>query len=123
MSLRTPTRRLGASAVAIVVATALALTGCVATYNEADHGGYKSCSPAYKADSQIGNFTIQQSAPGRSLQWGAYPYKQYSGTWYNVIVYAGGVKIDAKSQPYAPHGSVGQDRRDLTGSQPSIEDS
>lgn len=38
--------------------------------------------------------------------WGAYPNAQYSGTWYNVSVYANGTKIDGKSQNYPPHGSV-----------------
>lgn len=97
-------------AVALFATVTLALTGCVATYNEADYGGYKSCVPYYKADSQIGNFTIQQQGPGRSLQWGAYPYREFTGTWYNLSVYANGVKIDSKSQSYAPHGSVGQDK-------------
>lgn len=57
-----------------------------------------------------GRFTVQQAAKNKAIQWGAYPSGTYSGTQYLVNVYAGGVKIDAKNQSYAPHGSVGADR-------------
>lgn len=96
--------------VGIIAVLLLSLTGCTVSYKEADYGAYKSCSPSYKADSKIGNFSIQQAGSGRSLQWGAYPYSEFKGTWYNLTVYADGVKIDSKSQAYAPHGSVGEDK-------------
>ncbi len=61
---------------------------------------------SYKAPSSYGSFTIQQAATGRAIQWGAYPNASYSGTLYVVDVYVNGKRYDAKSQTYAPHGSV-----------------
>jgi len=87
-------------------ALVLSLTGCAATYTEADFGGYKSCSPSFIAPSSAGRFTIQQAGAGQALQWGAYPNSAYSGVKYHVIVTVNGKKYDEKTQAYAPHGSI-----------------
>ncbi|WP_062464403.1 hypothetical protein [Demequina soli] len=60
----------------------------------------------YVAPSHYGSFTIQQRTRGASLQWGTYPNAAYSGTRYEVEVFVGGKRYDAKVQYYAPHGSV-----------------
>ena len=93
---------------AATIGLLVALSGCAATYTEADFGGYKSCSPSYKANTAVGNFSVQQAGAGRSLQWGAYPKPQYSGTRYVVTVNVNNKRYDKKDQTYAPHGSVNQ---------------
>ena len=69
-----------------------------------------SCSPSYQAPSKFGRFAAQQAGPGAAIQWGAYPGPKYRGNRYEVAVYLGGVKVDSKSQAYAPHGSVSAQR-------------
>lgn len=83
-----------------------ALAGCAAVEISPP---ISSCA-RYEAPSNFGKFTVQQSAKGKSIQWGAYPNQTYSGTWYEVTVRLDGRKIDSKSHNYAPHGSVGADR-------------
>jgi len=60
----------------------------------------------YVVNSGYGRFIIQQARKGASISWGAYPNATYSGTYYTASVYANGVKIDGKSQNYAPHASI-----------------
>lgn len=95
--------------IVLILATVVAVTGCAAegieTSPEVD-----SCYPSYEAPSEYGRFTAQQGGPGEGIQWGAYPYPAYRGDQYVVSVYLGGVKVDGKNQPYAPHGSIGPKR-------------
>ncbi|CAN7400511.1 hypothetical protein LJR045_002495 [Microbacterium sp. LjRoot45] len=94
------------SAVAGLLITLTLIVGCASAEISPP---IESCH-SYSVNSGYGRFSIQQSAKGRSIQWGAYPNATYSGTLYRVGVYANGVKIDSKNQTYAPHGSVSASR-------------
>ena len=90
------------SLVAAALGLLLLLTGCAAEY-DAPLG---DCSPSYRVESRYGNFSAQQSGPGKSIQWGAYPNSSVNATRYVVDVYVGSRRVDHKDQDYAPHGSV-----------------
>jgi len=55
--------------------------------------------------------TVQQAGQSRPIAWGVYVNAKYKvGTYFAVKIYAGGTKIDSKSQNYEPHGSVNANR-------------
>lgn len=60
------------------------------------------------AEYPYGSFTVQQRAPGASIQYGLYPNPKYAGTRYWLVVKISGKKkpYDVKNQSYPPHGSV-----------------
>jgi hypothetical protein len=94
-----------AKRVAVVLFASLTLAGtsaCAAEYR-APQG---NCSPSYNPHSQYGNFSAQQTGPGQSIQWGAYPNSSVKATRFVVDVYVGSNRFDHKDQTYAPHGSV-----------------
>ncbi|WP_062206459.1 hypothetical protein [Demequina salsinemoris] len=58
-----------------------------------------------------GYASVQQQAKGSPIQWGVYiSDARYKGALWKLSVYAGGVKIDSKSQFYEPHASIGTAR-------------
>lgn len=54
--------------------------------------------------------SAQQYGKGKAIQWGIYTVSKFKFAKFSVSVYAGGVKIDGKSQVYEPHGSVSADK-------------
>lgn len=63
-----------------------------------------SCSPNYTDENKLGRLSVQQRAPGSSIQWGAYP--KLEAARYVVAITIGGRKVDGKNQRYPPHGSL-----------------
>lgn len=95
---RTPSRQsLGRriSAVAFAVGMLVTSTGCsqVATAPAGE------CSPEYSVGGAEGALTVRQAGKGEAIAWGIYVAPEYkTGLTWNVKVYAGGVKVDEKSQ-------------------------
>jgi len=65
-----------------------------------------SCRNA-EADGNVGYIAAQSRGPGDTVQWGAYMFNWWAnyGPWV-VNVYSNGRRVDAKAQPYPPHGSI-----------------
>ncbi|MCW2855783.1 MAG: hypothetical protein JWR52_1398 [Marmoricola sp.] len=93
--------------VATLSLLAMTLTGCAVPEVRP---GIQSCSPSYVVQSKFGRFSAQQAGRGYPIPWGAHPSPTYTGNWYRIKVYAGGVKIDDKNQNYPPHGMMGGPR-------------
>ncbi len=88
--------------VSLLLAMIAGLLACAAVGG--DESTVHSCSPSYVDRNDFGRIAAQQAGPGAAVAWGVYPRMPF--VRIVVRVYAGGRKVDGKSQSYAPHSTV-----------------
>lgn len=90
---------------AVAVVALLLVGGCAGGGDTEANPGIETCRD-YRALTKYGRFTVQQAKKGGAIQWGTYPDPEVSGDDYDVSVWIGFRRFDAKKQNYAPHGSI-----------------